>query len=337
MPSASDMEFPPLPLAYAAAAETMVPLVHSLIVGNMDPSKVDADELLRALHLDGSSHDWTGRLCNGLLQVPVALDGAACAALRTAVDATSFMAGDFVAKDSVDRLLDYQLNLTVQSLSAIVGDSAATRLLALAARFHDEVSTPGLGALPPVLAAAVLSEGAEAPAFPEPHQIFIRRYSAATRPWFPFHCDDSSLTINIALSDDTDHIGGRLIAVLKDQVSLCERAEGTATVHPSSLLHAVTRMGSGTRYSLIIFFGKVCPQAGHKLVLCTPETMDALYPEDEAHTRATAAATVATVSASRACTIAPRAVSMTSAPGATRWVGGGAVNQMMWGAEAKLS
>ena len=32
------------------------------------------------------------------------------------------------------------------------------------------------------------------------------------------------------------------------------RAEGEATVHSSSLLHGVTRMRSGVRYSLIMFF-----------------------------------------------------------------------------------
>ena len=35
------------------------------------------------------------------------------------------------------------------------------------------------------------------------------------------------------------------------------RAEGEATLHPSSLMHAVTRMsGQGKRYALIVFFGR---------------------------------------------------------------------------------
>ena len=33
-----------------------------------------------------------------------------------------------------------------------------------------------------------------------------------------------------------------------------QRDEGEATVHPSTVLHAVTCMTSGTRYSLIVFF-----------------------------------------------------------------------------------
>ena len=36
-----------------------------------------------------------------------------------------------------------------------------------------------------------------------------------------------------------------------------ERRMGDATVHPSSLLHAVTAMQTGTRYSLIVFYRSV--------------------------------------------------------------------------------
>ena len=31
------------------------------------------------------------------------------------------------------------------------------------------------------------------------HEIFVRRYTPNTRPWFPFHRDRSELTINVAL------------------------------------------------------------------------------------------------------------------------------------------
>ena len=40
---------------------------------------------------------------------------------------------------------------------------------------------------------------------------------------------------------------------------LAARAEGEATVHSSTLLHAVTRLASGKRYSLIVFFGIARP------------------------------------------------------------------------------
>ena len=84
----------------------------------------------------------------------------------------------------------------------------------------------------------------------------MRRYTADTRPWFPFHKDRSEVTVNLALSSDAAHGGGRLIALYDHAVRRVERREGDATIHPSSLMHAVSRMTSGTRYSLIIFFGK---------------------------------------------------------------------------------
>lgn len=88
-------------------------------------------------------------------------------------------------------------------------------------------------------------------------ECFVRRYSLSTRPWIPFHPDRYELTINVALSADSNHKGGRLLGVFGGAVQPIERAEGEATVHNSSLLHGVTRMTSGTRYSLICFFDRV--------------------------------------------------------------------------------
>ena len=68
--------------------------------------------------------------------------------------------------------------------------------------------------------------------------------------------DRSEITVNVALSDDAQHEGGRLIAIYDGEVRAIERREGEATLHPSSLMHAVSRMTSGKRYSLIIFFGR---------------------------------------------------------------------------------
>ena len=45
--------------------------------------------------------------------------------------------------------------------------------------------------------------------------------------------------------------------VLDDRVRLLSRAEGEATVHPSTVLHAVSGVTSGVRYSLLLFFWKV--------------------------------------------------------------------------------
>ena len=85
-------------------------------------------------------------------------------------------------------------------------------------------------------------------------QCFVRRYTAVTRPWFGFHTDTAQLTANIALSHHGDHHGGVLLGLVQGTVRRIERGEGEATVHPSTLLHGVTRMRGGVRHSLIVFY-----------------------------------------------------------------------------------
>jgi len=108
-----------------------------------------------------------------------------------------------------------------------------------------------------------------------------RAHFRATRrkeKWFQFHFDRSSLTLNIALSSDEDHGGGSLLAIVAGKLARCERMAGTATLHASTLLHAVTRMTHGERYALILFYRNVCPHANHALTHLSAETMAALYP-----------------------------------------------------------
>ena len=84
--------------------------------------------------------------------------------------------------------------------------------------------------------------------------IFARRYSRQSRPWFPLHPDSAAITVNVALSDDAEHTGGRLVGLYDGRIQTLERAEGEAVVHTSALIHGVTRMSEGVRYSLILFF-----------------------------------------------------------------------------------
>ena len=50
--------------------------------------------------------------------------------------------------------------------------------------------------------------------------------------------------------------GGRLLVVLNSEVQALDRAEGEATLHGSDLIHGVSAMTSGVRYSLLLFFSK---------------------------------------------------------------------------------
>ena len=97
------------------------------------------------------------------------------------------------------------------------------------------------------------------------------------------------LTVNVALADDARHEGGRLLALVDGpQLRRLERAEGSAVVHGGHVPHAVTRMTAGTRWSLILFFGRHCPhpqpggapEAPHPLLLCAESSMRRLYARD---------------------------------------------------------
>ena len=87
-------------------------------------------------------------------------------------------------------------------------------------------------------------------------EIFLRRYTAATRPWNPFHTDSSAMTINVALDADGSYEGGELLGCYDGSIRVIDRAEGDATTHASSLLHGVAQMTAGVRHSLIIFIGE---------------------------------------------------------------------------------
>lgn len=260
---------------YRASAAKMDPLVRDVLVDNIDPASVDVDELLSALQQDGSRHDWASKLQNSIRSVAAVLSAAQCGVLRDAVDAAPME-----ILDSVDGLLEFQLNLDSGKLAELLGQDTLDRLNRLAARTHGEFCTPYSAAA--CCAASSAGIDLNATALSAPHEVFVRRYSSTTRPWFGFHHDRSSLTLNIALSDDEDHVGGKLLAILEGRLHSCERSAGTATLHASTLLHAVTRMvGVGTRYSLILFYRQICPHAGHTLVRCDAATMELLYPLGE--------------------------------------------------------
>jgi len=256
-----------LPCGYAELACKMPPSVRDLVVHNAAAGKFTANDVLRSLGMpeleQRARPSYAGLRSLELLKllpsavgsaadiesVPKALQTNACSALREAVDEASFS-----ALDSVDGCTDYQLNLSRQDLEALVGPAAVCRLWSLAMGMLRRERS-----LPRVEATDQLTAGGAADV--EPHEIFVRRYSPSTRPWFPFHKDRSEVTVNVALSSDSAHGGGRLICLLSSgleggEVRRLDRDEGCATLHPSTVMHAVSRMTSGVRYSLIIFFGR---------------------------------------------------------------------------------
>lgn len=63
----------------------------------------------------------------------------------------------------------------------------------------------------------------------------------------------ATVTVQIALNDDSEYEGGRLCFYTKSKgVQVMQRNAGFTTIHKQNILHAVTRLTAGTRYSLFV-------------------------------------------------------------------------------------
>ena len=212
-----------------AAARMPLPL-RRLLVDNAPPASIDASSLaasLPFLPLSLPMGSWTD-----ILRKDGLLDAAGCAALRAAVDER----GLETAGDTVDGAADHQLNLSTDELSQLLGPARVEAILAAGRELDVRRGGKGVRELPIV-------------------EAFVRRYTPESRPWHPFHQDRAAITVNVALSDDSAHGGGRLVGIFADGAAAFERREGTATVHLSRIVHGVTCMTRGVRHALIVFLG----------------------------------------------------------------------------------
>ena len=257
-----------VPPAFAAQARRMPSLLRRLLVDSEPPAAISALTVLLASGLEraqiaAARLDLARPASEMLLRQPAVLDTAACAALRSAVDekARKWEGGYWCrpsernGKDTVDGLLEHQINLSRERLRSLIGDPALLRLTRdLPTRF--EAKRDGVTCGPSRSRQHRLADECMCGAASNlvVSQAFVRRYTAHTRPWFTFHVDTASLTANIALEADAAHCGGVLLALLEGSVTPIVRGEGEASVHPSTLMHGVTRMRQGTRYALVVFF-----------------------------------------------------------------------------------
>ena len=167
-----------------------------------------------------------------VLSVQAALSHAACETLRRAVD-DDHARGFGLTADSADGAADHQLAIRGRAqLEALIGGAATRHLWSLAQDYAGQSAAD------------------------EATEIFIRRYTPWTRPFFGFHQDRAAFTINVALSDDAADGSGRLLAIMDGTVHGMTRLQGDVTVHASSLMHGVARLCSGVRYALIVFLGQ---------------------------------------------------------------------------------
>ena len=244
---------PPLPPDWAAAAARMVsPSERKLLVDGLSPEAIAADSLIRELALAKQSLTFDRRVRTMLnstkekavLEEQGVLDAGACEALIREVDARASL-----RNGTTDTMPEHTLHIeTREGLEALIGKEQVDALWELPIRYKRQSASE-------TAAAATGPGGAPLPRIIE---IFIRRFSARTRPWIKMHADVASVTVNVALTDDgvgADDASGRLLAVYDGKVRAVARRAGDATVHASSLLHGVSRMhGASQRYTLILFF-----------------------------------------------------------------------------------
>ena len=246
-----------LPAPFALVAECMQPLHRALVVDGMPPVDVNVDELMGDLAKEFQNREniepWIAGANKefAIFSVPRMLSARSCAILREIVDR-----GRSPRPDSVDAAPDHQHPIEDHhQLMDLIGTMEGQRLIALPREFRSREAQFKRQRCEAADATRTDEEACELEDLVYSlEEAFVRRYTSETRPFNPFHRDKYDITVNVALCADADHEGGRLLGVYNGRVHAVQRDEGEATVHDSELVHAVSAMRTGTRYSLILFF-----------------------------------------------------------------------------------
>ena len=82
------------------------------------------------------------------------------------------------------------------------------------------------------------------------HSETIIRRCQSHGKMIDFHTDHSFRTMQVALNDDTEFVGGRLMFASEGKLQAPARPKGTISIHDNTIAHGVTRLESGTRYGL---------------------------------------------------------------------------------------
>ena len=89
----------------------------------------------------------------------------------------------------------------------------------------------------------------------KPDAFRLRRVEAdanKTDAAVAFHTDFSRRTMQVPLNDEGDYDGGRLVFVTDQGLEMPSRPAGSATIHTSGVVHGVTALRRGVRYSLYL-------------------------------------------------------------------------------------
>jgi hypothetical protein len=100
--------------------------------------------------------------------------------------------------------------------------------------------------------------------------IVIRRCSVSNQ-FIPFHRDSSLRTMQVALNDCSEYIGGRIVYASHNKLIAPVRNTGTAIIHQNNIIHGVSVLEKGTRYGLFFLQhnrNNGVPGAQHMLTRC---------------------------------------------------------------------
>jgi len=134
------------------------------------------------------------------------------------LDATGCLALRTLLDRECGSALDYKRTVSVRELAVLIGIEAVERISTFME--HD-------------------------------YNTIILRRCCAEGLCINFHLDHSLKTMQIALNDDNEYVGGRLVFATNDGV-LYEprRPAGSVTIHNNTVVHGVSTLRSGVRYGL---------------------------------------------------------------------------------------
>jgi len=116
---------------------------------------------------------------------------------------------------------DFKLNITNEVLLQIIGDETFQKLISL---YNGNYNT-----------------------------IYIRKVTG-NNSLIDFHKDYSKRTMKIALNSPPEFEGGDLVYLSNGLIHKLDNLQGTITIHNNDIIHGVTPITKGTRYSLFILY-----------------------------------------------------------------------------------
>jgi len=246
---------PPACADFATAMERMEPVLRRALMDDaVDEDGGEALTTALAALLRGPGRP--AQHARSVVTRKRALTAESCAALRRVIDSEMPTTARDGTDESEDGLAQQKLRISVERLIELTSRSEIESLWRLAdevlalQRQEAYAHADAVGKVVPVETAAA-TEAAHGGFHVD---LFLRRYTLEGRPWIAFHQDVSGVTLNVALSDDGAVTGGRLHAILGGRHRILTREEGEVTGHSDDLMHAVSAIRAGVRYSLIALF-----------------------------------------------------------------------------------